>query len=74
MKHIFEFASGFTALIAAGLWFWSAAGRIPDLLDTPMSGEGSITDLMSRQSRRSAFAALAAGISALAQVAATFSN
>ena len=54
------------AFVAAGFWFWSAVITIPDLLNTPMSGRGSITDIMKKQSRLSAIAAVFAGLSAIA--------
>lgn len=60
-----EIISAVCALVAAGFWFWSAAVPVPDLLQTPMS-DGSITDIMRRQSRLSAIAAVFAGASAIA--------
>lgn len=60
--------SAVLAILAAGFWFWSALLRIPDLLDTKLSGHGSITNVMKRQSALSAIAAAFAGLSALAQV------
>ncbi len=55
------------AILAAGLWLWSALVRVPDLPETALSGPNSVTGIMRRQSRLSAAAALFAAISALAQ-------
>lgn len=56
-----------TAILAATFWATSALARVPDLMDTKLSGKGSITDIMRRQSALSAIAAMFAGPSALAQ-------
>jgi hypothetical protein len=62
----------FTGLIAAGFWLWSALISIPDILQTKLSGAGSITDLMRKQSRLSAIAAFFTAVSVLTQAAPTF--
>jgi hypothetical protein len=62
----------FTGLIAAGFWLWSALISIPDILKTKLSGAGSITDLMRKQSRLSAIAAFFTAVSVLTQAAPTF--
>ena len=61
-----------TALLAAFFWFKSAIIKIPDLADTPMSGKGSITDLMQKQSKLSAIGAIFAALSALLQAVDTY--
>lgn len=66
-------SAGF-AVVAAILWFVSASIQIPEIIKTKLSGNGSITDLMQKQSRWSAFAALAAGASALTQAASLISS
>ena len=53
------------AFVAAGFWFWSAVVRIPNLLETPLEGPGSLTEIMKEQSRLSAIAAVFAGLSAI---------
>ncbi len=54
---------------AALFWFWSAIMHIPDLMQTRLSGPESITEIMRRQSRRSAIAAFCAGLAAVVQAA-----
>lgn len=66
--------SAVMALLAAGFWAASALIRVPDLIKTKISGRGSITDIMKRQSALSAIAAMFAGLSALAQALLLFSN
>jgi hypothetical protein len=61
-----------TGLLAAGFWLWSARVSVPDLLDTTIGGEGSITDILKRQSRLSAVAAIFAALSVMAQAATLF--
>jgi hypothetical protein len=56
------------ALSAAGFAIWSARIPVPDLLNTPMSGPGSITDIMNQQSRLSTIASFFAVVSAIAGV------
>lgn len=68
MEMTFQVTSAIAALIAACFWIYSATIRIPDFKDLKISGEGSITWLMAKQSKYSAIAAVAAAISALAQV------
>ena len=61
-----QIISAVFAFLAAGFWFWSAVITVPDLLNTPMSGPGSITDIMKKQSRLNAIAAVFAGLSVMA--------
>ena len=69
-----EIISAVCALFAAGFWIWSAIIHIPDLLQIPLSGPGSITDIMKRQSRLSAIAALFAAASAIAGAVALYED
>ena len=63
MKYA-EIASALCALAAAGFWFRSARIiLVPGL--TRLSGEGSVTDVIRRQSSLSAVAAMFAAASAL---------
>jgi hypothetical protein len=72
-----NFISGVSALVAAGLWFWASRTKTPkelrSLIHSSIGGgafEGDLADLargVSKQSRLNAYAALAAGISALFQ-------
>ena len=57
-----------SALIAAGFAIWSARIPVPDLMNTPMSGPGSITDIMNQQSHLSKIASYFAVVSAIAGV------
>lgn len=61
------FISAGAAVLAAVFWLWSALIHVPDLMQTALSGPGSITAIMRKQSRLSAVAAAFAAISALAQ-------
>lgn len=66
--------SGLFAIAAAGLWFWSAAIKLPPQTVTLVNRNGSLTrppreTVMEHQSRISAWAALCAGMAALLQVA-----
>lgn len=61
-----------TGLIAAVFWLWSALVHIPPLLETTFVGPGSITEIMKKQSRLSAIAALFTAASVLAQAAPSF--
>ena len=61
-----QIISAVFAFLAAGFWFGSALIRVPDLLETPPTGPGSITDIMRRQSRLSAIGAVFAGLSVIA--------
>ena len=65
--NLIQWISATTAIAAAVLWFWSASISIPDMMELPLSGKGSLTDLLKKQSRISALAALCAGVAALAQ-------
>ena len=51
------------AALAALLWLASALVKIPDLIETSMSGPGSITDIIRKQSYLSAAAAFFTAIS-----------
>ena len=55
------------AFLAAGFWGVSAFIPVPDLMDTKLSGEGSITSIMRKQARFSALGAGSAAISAALQ-------
>ena len=67
--------SGLFALLAAGLWFWSAATRRPpQTIKVFNSATGQVTRprrdvVMEWQSKLSAYAAMCAGVAALLQVA-----
>ena len=60
------------AFVAAVFWFWSAIVRIPNLLETRLEGPGSITEIMKKQSRLSAIAAVFAGLSVIAAAVTQF--
>lgn len=68
MKDVCDWVTMLAAIGAAGFWAWSALIKIPDLMDTKLSGKGSITAIMQRQSSLSAIAAIFAAISAIAQI------
>ncbi len=63
-----------SAALAAVFWLLSALIKIPDLLDTRLSGEDSITGIMRKQSALSAIAAIFAAISVAAQAWQKISN
>ncbi|RWL40968.1 MAG: hypothetical protein EOR60_29810 [Mesorhizobium sp.] len=65
---IFQIASAIFAALAAFFWLLSSLIRIPDIMDAPFTGRGSLTDIMRRQSQLSAIAAGFASASAAAQV------
>ncbi|MBS1830161.1 MAG: hypothetical protein JST93_32975 [Acidobacteria bacterium] len=52
---------------AALLWLWSAIIYIPDLMQTRLSGPESVTEIMRKQSRMNAIAALFASVAAATQ-------
>jgi hypothetical protein len=60
-----------SAAVAAGLWLWSAKVRLPDQITVGYGGVGgsvqTMADALRRQSRLSAAAAVAAGVSSFAQ-------
>jgi hypothetical protein len=58
--------------LAAVLWLLSALVKIPDILDSGLEGETTITAAMKRQARLSAAGAICAAISAASQAIATF--
>ena len=57
--------SALAAFIAAVFWFLSARVKLPDFLDSPMI---ELTKPFRTASKLNAYAAVSAGISALAQV------
>jgi hypothetical protein len=70
--NIATLASAIFALAAAGFWLASARVRVGRFLDMPMDGPGSPSDIMQRQSKWSAFAAVCAAVSAIAGVVSAF--
>ncbi len=72
MKLMLQWITALGGIGAAGFWIWSAVVTIPDFLQTRISGPGSITDIMQKQSWRSGIAALCAAVAALAQTAQTY--
>ena len=56
-----------TSLGAAVFWAISASVHIPDLLHTPLSGDGSISDILREQSKLNAVGARFAAISVFFQ-------
>jgi hypothetical protein len=56
-----------SSLGAAVFWGWSATIVVPDLMRTKISGAGSVTDIMKRQSQLSAIGAFLAAISIVFQ-------
>jgi hypothetical protein len=65
MEIILQITGAVTAILAASFWFCSASINIPDMKDMKISGPGSSTDYMRKQSKWSAKAAISAGVSAL---------
>lgn len=65
--HYWQMASGVGALFAAGFWMASALVRVPDIMNTALTGPGSITNVIKRQAKLSAIGAAFASLSALAQ-------
>jgi hypothetical protein len=63
-----------SAALAAIFWLLSALVRVPDLMETKLSGEGSITHIMQKQSALSATAAVFAAVSVAAQIWPKISN
>jgi hypothetical protein len=59
--------SAVLAFGAAGFWAASALISVPDLRQTRLSGEGSITGIMKKQARFSALGAGCAALGALLQ-------
>lgn len=64
--------SGLFAIAASGLWFWSAAIKLPPQTVTHVNQDGSLTrppreTVMEHLSRISTWAALRAGVAALLQ-------
>lgn len=57
----------FMGLLAAWFWLWSALVRVPDHVETIANEPGSILWIIRRQSSLSAFGAVFAAISVLAQ-------
>ena len=55
------------AVLAAIFWLVSALVTVPDMEQTTIGGDGSITDIMRKQSRWSAAGAGCAAISAICQ-------
>ena len=70
MIVVFGLIGAATALLASFYWYQSATMKIPDLLNTTLSGAGSLTSILTEQSKVSSKAAAFAGISALAQAVA----
>jgi hypothetical protein len=66
-KAILEWISIVLAIVAAVFWIWSSVITVPDIMDTSLSGKGSVTDIMRRQSRLSGIAAVFAAVSAILQ-------
>ncbi|MGE4431558.1 MAG: hypothetical protein AB7E05_12530 [Sphingobium sp.] len=69
-----QIASAILAFSAAGFWAASALISVPDLMQTKLSGEGSITSIMKKQAHLSALGAGAAALSALLQGVSLISN
>lgn len=67
MASDIKLLSAIAAILAAGFWLWSALMHIPDMAEMKLSGPGSPTGYMKKQSRLSAIAAAFAAVSALAQ-------
>jgi hypothetical protein len=61
--RMLQWANIIAASLAAVLWLASACVKIPDLMQTAMTGKGSITHIMRRQSILSALAAFCTAIS-----------
>lgn len=71
MQVILQWTIAGFALLAAVFWLYSALMPVPEHIDTPMQGKGSMSEFMRKQARYSAFGAGCAAVSALATVAAT---
>jgi len=74
MSHVADWINIAAAAFAALFWLLSALVRVPDLLETKLSGEGSVTGIMRKQSALSAIAAVFAAISVAAQIWPKISN
>jgi hypothetical protein len=72
MEAICNGIGAIAAIGAAGFWFYSARIKIPDFLDMPFGGKGSLDDLMREQSKYSAIAAIFAAISAISPIFANY--
>ncbi len=68
VKAIAEALGLILALAAAVLALWSASKKYPDIMQTRLSGEGSLTDLMNKQGKWTFIAGVLALFSVIVQV------